>query len=85
MQLFCNFSFILFFQKGRAFARISLFERSERDLLFFSLLSFSFLCRISVTETPVSDTLTAFSTMLMQLNSSEMGFLHRFTTKMYLS
>ena len=44
MQLFCNFSFILFFQKGRAFAHISLFERSERDLLFFSLLSFSFLC-----------------------------------------
>ena len=39
MQLFCNFSFILFFQKGRALARISLFERSERDLL-----SFSFLC-----------------------------------------
>lgn len=44
MQLFCNFSFILFFQKGRALARISLFERSERDLLSFSLLSFSFLC-----------------------------------------
>ena len=43
MQLFCNFSFILFFQKGRALARISLFERSERDLLFFFLLSFSFL------------------------------------------
>ena len=43
MQLFCNFSFILFFQKGRAFARISLFERSERDLLFFSFLYFPFL------------------------------------------
>ena len=42
MQLFCNFSFVLFFQKGRALARISLFERSERDLLF--LLYFSFLC-----------------------------------------
>lgn len=41
MQLFCNFSFILFFQKGRALARISLFERSERDFLFF--LSFPFL------------------------------------------
>lgn len=38
MQLFCNFSFVLFFQKGRALARISLFERSERDLLFFTLL-----------------------------------------------
>ena len=35
----------------------------------FSLLSFSFLCRISVTETPVSDALTSFSTILMQLNS----------------
>ena len=46
MQLFCNFSFILFFQKGRALARISLFERSERDLLSFSLLSFSFLCAL---------------------------------------
>ena len=44
MQLFCNFSFILFFQKGRVLARISLFERSERDLLFFTFLSFSFLC-----------------------------------------
>ena len=43
MQLFCNFTFILFFQKGRALARISLFERSERDFLFFSLLSFPFL------------------------------------------
>ena len=43
MQLFCNFSFVLFFQKGRALARISLFERSERDLLFFTLLFFS-LC-----------------------------------------
>ena len=43
MQLFCNFSFVLFFQKGRALARISLFERSERDLLFFTLLFF-FLC-----------------------------------------
>ena len=40
MQLFCNFSFVLFFQKGRALARISLFERSERDLLFF----YFFLC-----------------------------------------
>lgn len=40
MQLFCNFSFVLFFQKGRALARISLFERSERDLLFFTLLFF---------------------------------------------
>ena len=40
MQLFCNFSFVLFFQKGRALARISLFERSERDLLFFT---FTFL------------------------------------------
>ena len=39
MQLFCNFSFVLFFQKGRALARISLFERSERDLLFFTLLA----------------------------------------------
>ncbi len=38
MQLFCNFSFVLFFQKGRALARISFFERSERDLLFFSFL-----------------------------------------------
>lgn len=38
MQLFCNFSFVLFFQKGRALARISLFERSERDLLYFTLL-----------------------------------------------
>ena len=38
MQLFCNFSFVLFFQKGRALARISLFERSERDLLFFFFL-----------------------------------------------
>ena len=37
MQLFCNFSFVLFFQKGRALARISLFERSERDLLYFTL------------------------------------------------
>ena len=45
MQLFCNFSFVLFFQKGRALARISLFERSERfTFLFFTLLSFSFLC-----------------------------------------
>ena len=49
MQLFCNFSFVLFFQKGRALARISLFERSERDLLYFTLLYFtllyfSFLC-----------------------------------------
>lgn len=44
MQLFCNFSFVLFFQKGRALARISLFERSERDLLYFTLLFFSFLC-----------------------------------------
>ena len=35
MQLFCNFSFVLFFQKGRALARISLFERSERDLLVY--------------------------------------------------
>lgn len=39
MQLFCNFSFVLFFQKGRALARISLFERSERDLLFFVYLN----------------------------------------------
>lgn len=38
MQLFCNFSFVLFFQKGRALARISLFERSERDLLYFTFL-----------------------------------------------
>ena len=48
MQLFCNFSFVLFFQKGRALARISLFERSEeffptkpefwRNLLFDLLL-----------------------------------------------
>lgn len=43
MQLFCNFSFVLFFQKGRALARISLFERSERDLLYFTLLYFTFL------------------------------------------
>ena len=43
MQLFCNFSFVLFFQKGRALARISLFERSERDLLYFTLLCFTFL------------------------------------------
>lgn len=43
MQLFCNFSFVLFFQKGRALARISLFERSERDLLFFTLLFFVYL------------------------------------------
>ena len=40
MQLFCNFSFVLFFQKGRALARISLFERSERDFLFFIFLFF---------------------------------------------
>ena len=38
MQLFCNFSFVLFFQKGRALARISLFERSERDLLYITFL-----------------------------------------------
>ena len=45
MQLFCNFSFVLFFQKGRALARISLFERSERfTFLFFTFLFFSFLC-----------------------------------------
>ena len=44
MQLFCNFSFVLFFQKGRALARISLFERSERDLLYFPFLFFPFLC-----------------------------------------
>lgn len=44
MQLFCNFSFVLFFQKGRALARISLFERSERfTFLYFPFLSFSFL------------------------------------------
>ena len=43
MQLFCNFSFVLFFQKGRALARISLFERSERDLLYFPFLFFPFL------------------------------------------
>lgn len=43
MQLFCNFSFVLFFQKGRVLARISLFERSERDLLFFTLLFFVYL------------------------------------------
>lgn len=43
MQLFCNFSFVLFFQKGRALARISLFERSERDLLYFTFLFFVYL------------------------------------------
>ena len=32
MQLFCNFSFVLFFQKGRALARIS--------LLYFTFLFF---------------------------------------------
>ena len=45
MQLFCNFSFVLFFQKGRALARISLFERSERDFtfLYFTFLFFVYL------------------------------------------
>ena len=44
MQLFCNFSFVLFFQKGRALARISLFERSERfTFLFFTFLFFVYL------------------------------------------
>lgn len=44
MQLFCNFSFVLFFQKGRALARISLFERSERfTFLYFTFLFFVYL------------------------------------------
>ena len=57
MQLFCNFSFILFFQKGRALARISLFERSERDFLFFSFLSFSFLCVLKCRFWGINDAL----------------------------
>ena len=57
MQLFCNFSFVLFFQKGRALARISLFERSERDFLFFSFLSFSFLCVLKCRFWGINDAL----------------------------
>ena len=57
MQLFCNFSFILFFQKGRALARISLFERSERYLILFYFIYFSFLCVLKCRFWGINDAL----------------------------
>ena len=68
MQLFCNFSFILFFQKGRALARISLFERSERDFLFFSFLSFSFLCVLKCRFWGINDALILINSSLILIN-----------------